>query len=137
MVMKILDEIKIKITHNKIIYTDSENRDKKENKLKLVVTEYMSKYSKEIEGDRMTVVLPHLQDMLRRHLEECEKTVDRKLVHTYLCMLFTMFTGCLFSALKSKRYNFFGENGLLDSCMQEEKLPISQESYFSAKEKYD
>jgi len=46
MVMKILDEIKIKITQNKIVYTDNENRDKKENKLKLVVTEYMTKYSK-------------------------------------------------------------------------------------------
>ena len=48
-----------------------------------------------------------------------------------------MFTGCLFNALKSKRYSFFGENGLLDSCLQEQHLPKNQDSYFSAKEKYD
>jgi len=87
-------------------------------------------------GERTTVFLPHLQDMLRKHLEECERGLEKHLVHSYLCMLFMMFTGCLFNSLKSKRYNFFGENGLLDSCLQEDKLPTTNEGYFTAKERY-
>jgi hypothetical protein len=59
-IMKILEELKFKINADQIVYTDDENRDKKEKKLRLVVQEYLVKYAKEIEGDRVQAVLPHL-----------------------------------------------------------------------------
>ena len=36
-VLKVLEEIKIKVGEDKIVYTDLENKDKKEKKLKLVL----------------------------------------------------------------------------------------------------
>lgn len=47
-VLKILEELKMRINSDRIVYTDDENRDKKESKLRLVVTEYLAKYGKEM-----------------------------------------------------------------------------------------
>lgn len=74
-IMKILEELQYRINSDKIVYTDEQNRAKKESKLRLVVTEYLAKYGKEMQGDRTQVILPHLSDSLRRHLLEQEKHV--------------------------------------------------------------
>lgn len=65
----------------------------------------------------MHVMMPHLSDMLRRQLLDCEKSTEPRLSFTYLCMLFSTFTECLISAMKSKHYALFGENGVIDNCL--------------------
>jgi hypothetical protein len=60
-----------------------------------------------MEGERMQVLMPQLEDKLRSHLTDCEKEESRW-HRTYLCMLFTLFTSRLTTSLKSKKYDFFG-----------------------------
>lgn len=107
-VLKILQQLKFRINSDLIVYTDEQNREKKESKLRLVVTEYLAKYGKEMQGERIHVVLPHLEDALRKQLSESQKYIETKLQHTYLCMLFTNFTDCLVAAIKNKNYKLFG-----------------------------
>lgn len=44
MIIKILSELQIRVNLGIIKYDQEENRPKKENKLKLVIREYLSKY---------------------------------------------------------------------------------------------
>jgi hypothetical protein len=52
--------LKIKLSSDEILYVDDQNRERKESKLRLVVGEYLSKYAKELEGEKTQIVLPHL-----------------------------------------------------------------------------
>ena len=67
----------------------------------------------------MQVSINQIDDSFEGYLKKCEDELVQKLNHTYLCMLFNQFSGELVKAVKDKRYKFFGENGLLDSCLQE------------------
>ena len=87
--MKILEELKVRVSNDMIAYSDEENKDKKERKLKLVVGEYLTKYEKEMQGQRCHIMLPHLEDALRRYLHECESSQSLDLNKNYICMLFT------------------------------------------------
>ena len=49
-VVKVLEEIKKQVKEDKVVYTDLQNKEKKQKKLVLVLEEYLGKYLKQIEG---------------------------------------------------------------------------------------
>lgn len=72
-IIKILSELQIRVNLGIIKYDLEENRPKKENKLKLVIREYLSKYEKELKGERKQINLYETVGRLHRYLEELEK----------------------------------------------------------------
>ena len=48
-------------------------------------------------------------------------------------MLFERFTKSLLVSIRRKNYAFFGENGLVDVCMDEDVCPKECEAYYLAK----
>lgn len=51
-------------------------------------------------------------------------------------MLFAGFTEELIKCIEGKSYKLFGENGVIDACLEEKVLPKRQEDYQTAKKKY-
>ena len=55
---------------------------------------------------------------------------------SYLCMVFALFSGCLVRSLRTKEYGCFGENGMIDSCLEERNVPVNVDGYFGQKRKF-
>jgi hypothetical protein len=55
----------------------------------------------------------------------------------YLFMLFSAFTQYLQWCISHKDYTVFGENGIIDSCLQSQSIPVSSSHYFAIKDKYN
>ena len=51
-------------------------------------------------------------------------------------MIFWIFSGCLLKSVQSKNYKTFGENGVIDACLEEGNMPSTDEGYTKAKRKY-
>lgn len=51
-------------------------------------------------------------------------------------MLFVNFTEELLKCIDKKCYKIFGENGVIDGCLDERAFPKTAEEYASAKRKY-
>lgn len=54
----------------------------------------------------------------------------------YLAMLFAGFSEELIKCIEGKSYKLFGENGVIDACLEDKAVPKRQEDYLSAKKKY-
>lgn len=119
-----------------IKYDIEENRHKKENKLKLVIREYLSKYEKELKGERKQINIYETIGRLHKYLEELEKKLQESMYKCYLAMLFAGFTEELIKCIEGRAYKIFGENGVIDACLEDKVMPKKQEDYLCAKKKY-
>ena len=126
-VIRILEELKLRVEMNQVLYSEQENRDKKNHKLQLVVCEYLGKYSREMQGEVGPVVLPHLEQQLSRHLQDCEIGIGAEggkgrgeggdLPKAYLSMVFLSLSLRLGEAVACKSWGFFGSGGMIECCL--------------------
>jgi hypothetical protein len=93
----LLAEMQSRVNLGHIKYDIEQNRAKKESKLKLVIGEYLSKYEKEMKGQRNRASLQEVLDHAQQLLAEEEKCLEQSkevkaLAKCYLAMLFASFT---------------------------------------------
>lgn len=74
-VLGLLAEMQSRVNLGQIKYDLEQNRIKKESKLKLVIGEYLSKYEKEMKGQRNRIPLQELLEKAQQLLSEEEKSL--------------------------------------------------------------